>query len=117
MSRNRRRWRMPSECAFRRHRALVEEVPTEKYGVPTWWFRCDECTSYTVSAGLLGLYAASWKHSATGGTLSRLAKRLTARGDRLELITETQLKQALAEQGAFEQEHPAGGPETEEVRS
>jgi hypothetical protein len=100
---------MQHECAFREHPADVTGIPTEKYGVGAYWFQCKECpASYTVSEDLLDLYAKRWKQDASGATLSRLARRLSAQGERLELITETQLKQALAEQGSFEQEQSGG---------
>jgi hypothetical protein len=94
------------ECAFREHPAEVTEVPPEKFKVPAWHFRC-ECTTYIVSEDLLDLYSKLWKQNVTGATLSRLAKRRSAEACRLELITEQDVKLALTEQGAFEEENPS----------
>ena len=100
------------ECAFREHPAEVTEVPAEKFEVPAWHFRCD-CTAYIVSADLLELYSKRWKQDASGSTLSRLAKRGSASGNRLELITDQDAKRALSEQGTFERENPSSGPITQ----
>jgi hypothetical protein len=96
------------ECAFREHPAEVTEVPPEKLKVLAWHFRC-ECSTYIVSADLLEGYAERWKQDATGATLSRLAKRRSAQGCRLELITDQDVKLALTEQRTFEEENPSEG--------
>ena len=97
---------MQSECAFRAHPAEVTEVPAERFRVLAWQFRCD-CTAYVVSEDLLERYAKRWKLDASGATLSRLAKRRSVQGHCLELITERDVKHALTEQAAFEQENPS----------
>jgi hypothetical protein len=103
---------MQRECAFRDHPAEMSEVPPEIFGVPAKLFQCDECTEYIVSTDLWELYAVncegsiSWKMDSTGATLSRLAKRMSDQGCRLELIRDEHVKQGLSEQVSWEQGHP-----------
>ena len=100
---------MQGNCAFREHAARLTESNHDKAGpVLAWRFECDECTAaYTVSEDLLELYAKRWKQDTSGAALSRLAKRRSAQGNSLELITERDVKHAFSEQGTFEQENPS----------
>jgi hypothetical protein len=99
---------MLDECAFREdHQAKVTMVPIEKFGVAALQFEC-ECGEYIVSTDLLELYSKRWKQDGTGKKLGIVAKRRIAQGHFLELITDEDVKDALLEQGRFEQRYPKG---------
>jgi hypothetical protein len=89
---------MQGNCAFREHTSNLTEHNDDKAGpVLAWRFECDECTAvYTVSEDLLELYAKRWENDVSGANLARLAKRGSAQGNHLKLITEQDVKWALS---------------------